>query len=826
MTEKAGPDPDVAGSSVRRRYKLGPAACCAALALVALAAPTASSPRAPASRHEAQGHPTRTLPVSLAAAVSVGMGASERGFWPARRGDALVTQSGEIQGSFTSAGASVRVAQGSVGLSLAAVQRAGNVEPVAAVAPTRATNRVTYRHGTISEFYRNGPYGLEQGFTLRHRPLVGIGSLVLALRVRGSLIPRQVGSQIFFTTRAGATALQYGQLAAVDADGRRLPAVMRVRGGTLQLRIDDNHARYPLRIDPFIQQGSKLTGSKETVSGKFGFSVALSADGNTALVGGFGDNNSVGAAWVFTRSGTTWTQQGEKLTAGGEVGAAEFGESVALSADGNTALIGGESDNGRQGAAWVFTRSGTTWTQQGEKLTGGGEVGVGSVGRSVALSADGNTALIGGFGDNDRVGAAWVFTRSGTTWTQQGEKLTAGGEVGAAEFGKSVALSADGNTALIAGYGDNNREGAVWAFTRSGTTWTQQGEKLTGGGEVGSAQFGESVALSADGNTALIGCFGDNEGRGAAWVFTRSGATWTQQGEKLTGSDENGAATFGVSTALSGDGNTALIGGLSDNNGLGAAWVFTRSGTTWTQQGEKLTGGGEVGAGRFGLSVALSSDGNTALIGGLNDNNEVGAAWVFEYPHTPPTPVTESASTVTQTSATLNATVNPNYGEVSNCHFEYGTSEAYGSTAPCTPSPGSGGSPVAVSSPLGTLTANTTYHFRIVATNASGTTVGADLTFTTKSQEAPAVVTEPAFSITQTAATLNATVNPERRESERLPLRIRNLRSLRIDRSVLLAAGIRVKRGRGVRRAWKPKRQHDLPLQDRRDKLERHRRRC
>ena len=130
---------------------------------------------------------------------------------------------------------------------------------------------------------------------------------------------------------------------------------------------------------------------------------------------------------------------------------------------------------------------------------------------------------------------------------------------------------------------------------------------------------------------------------------------------------------------------------------MGAAWVFTRSGATWTQQGEKLTGGGEVGAGHFGLSVALSSDGNTALIGGFNDNNEVGAAWVFEYPHTPPVPVTESASTVTQTSATLNATVNPNNGEVTDCHFEYGTSEAYGSSAPCTPSPGSGGSPVAVS---------------------------------------------------------------------------------------------------------------------------------
>ena len=135
-----------------------------------------------------------------------------------------------------------------------------------------------------------------------------------------------------------------------------------------------------------------------------------------------------GAAWVFTRSGSTWTQQGEKLTGSGESGNGEFGDSVALSSEGNTALIGGRGDNGDLGAAWVFTRSGSSWTQQGEKLTGGGESGKGEFGVSVALSSDGNTALIGGSGDNSDHGAAWVFTRSGSTWTQQGEKLTGGGE--------------------------------------------------------------------------------------------------------------------------------------------------------------------------------------------------------------------------------------------------------------------------------------------------------------------------------------------------------------------------------------------------------------
>jgi hypothetical protein len=277
----------------------------------------------------------------------------------------------------------------------------------------------------------------------------------------------------------------------------------------------------------------------------------------------------------------------------------------------------------------VFTRSGSTWTQQGPKLTGtraGAPNGNGAAfGSSVALSADGNTALIGGPSDHGGAGAAWVFTRSGSTWTQQGPKLTGA----PANFGDCVALSADGNTALIGGPEDGN-DGAAWVFTRSGSTWTQQGSKLTGTRVPVNALFGSSVALSADGNTALIGGpygYEGNHDVGVVWVFTRSGSTWTQQGSKRESAraSEDGGSLFGFGVALSADGNTALIGGPDDGNG-GAAWVFTRSRSTWTQQRSKLT---STGATVFGESVALSADGNTALIGGDGDNDAVGAAWVF-----------------------------------------------------------------------------------------------------------------------------------------------------------------------------------------------------
>jgi len=126
-------------------------------------------------------------------------------------------------------------------------------------------------------------------------------------------------------------------------------------------------------------------------------------------MGGPGDSASVGAAWVFTRSGGVWTQQGAKLVASDAVGQAAQGRSVALSADGNTAIVGGGGDSGAAGAAWVFTRSGGAWTQQGAKLVGTGAAGNANQGFSVALSADGDTAIVGGWADSGGLGAAWVI---------------------------------------------------------------------------------------------------------------------------------------------------------------------------------------------------------------------------------------------------------------------------------------------------------------------------------------------------------------------------------------------------------------------------------
>ncbi|HWO17840.1 MAG TPA: hypothetical protein VNO30_03665, partial [Kofleriaceae bacterium] len=284
-------------------------------------------------------------------------------------------------------------------------------------------------------------------------------------------------------------------------------------------------------------------------------------------------------------------------------------------------------------------------------------------------------------------GAVYVFTRSGTTWSQQAYVNEPANEVD--YFGYSVALSADGSTLAVGAYledsaatgiGGNQADnsavnaGAVYVFTRSGTTWSQQAyvkASNTGGNDY----FGYKVALSADGSTLAVGAYGeasaatdiggdqaDNSAgaSGAVYVFTRSSTTWSQQAY-VKASNTGGGDEFGTSVALSADGATLAVGahyedssatGIGGNQAdnsagaSGAVYVFTRSGTTWSQQTyvkAPNTGGGDY----FGTSVALSADGaplavgaryedsSATGIGGDQANNsagEAGAVYVYPLP--------------------------------------------------------------------------------------------------------------------------------------------------------------------------------------------------
>jgi uncharacterized protein (TIGR03437 family) len=313
--------------------------------------------------------------------------------------------------------------------------------------------------------------------------------------------------------------------------------------------------------------------------------------------------------------------QGPELTGTGAIttinGGALQGNAVALSADGNTALVGGDNDNNSVGAVWVFNRSSGVWSQQ-QKLTTTDSVQ--EFGMSVALSGDGNTALVG---SNSQANAVWVYTRTSGAW-EQPQKLRPTGIAGAAQIGYSVALSQDGNTALIGDPADASGAGAAWVFVRTDGMWSQQGSKLVGAGATGLATQGYSVALSADGNTAISGGPADGfiggTSIGAAWVFTRRNGSW-DQGTKLVGNTTAGVRQ-GLAVAVSGDGNTALVGGPY---GVGGAWVFVRSSSGWSQQAGPLAGANADKFSGDGMSLGLNADGNVAVIGGPGANG----AWLF-----------------------------------------------------------------------------------------------------------------------------------------------------------------------------------------------------
>lgn len=385
--------------------------------------------------------------------------------------------------------------------------------------------------------------------------------------------------------------------------------------------------------NPMLQLGPKLTASGELGAGAFGSSVAVARDGKTAVVGAPADNAGLGAAFVFTRTHSTWTQQGE-LTGAGESGKGKFGASVAISTNGAEVLVGAPKDEVGKGAAWAFSRSGTSWTPLGTKLAGSAEEG--EYGSAVALSASGKTAIVGEPGNE--LGAAWVLKRTSSSFVTPGQELIGGPFESGCKcgvfFGKSIALSANGRTALIGGPANPAAEetgmerGTAWVFVRTGSKWTQQGGRLLSGA-------GAGVALSADGDTALL-----NEHGYESFLYTRSGSTWSFS-TTLEGGERNlGCAclpSVPASVALSAAGDVALIGYSLDGQefpkgGTGAAWTFARSGESWSQVGPKLLPSEEVGFGEFGSAAGLSGDGLRALIGGFKDDAGVGAAWYFASP--------------------------------------------------------------------------------------------------------------------------------------------------------------------------------------------------
>jgi Concanavalin A-like lectin/glucanases superfamily len=548
----------------------------------------------------------------------------------------LTAAGGGLSTTFSARGPVVRAHGASLGLTLVGI----GARAVGRTAPQAAGTRVLYRWPGVLEWYRNGPLGLEQGFTLA-RPAGAEGPTTrIAMRLGGQLQARLFGGQLELSSRSGQrpVMLRYGGLSATDAHGRVLASRIELRGRTVVLAVRTRGASFPVRIDPFVQSGNKIAVGINTRG--IVPSVSLSSDGTRALLGipdrftGGLSSAATGEAFIMQRSDNGWSQTAALIPSGKftQADVPGFGSSVALSGNGGVAVIGGPKDSGNTGAVWIFVlHSNKQWAQQGPKRTVTGETGAGQLGSSVAVSADGGTFVATAPQDNSAAGAAWVFTRTAGVWAQQGGAITPVGQTGAAQFGNSVALTADGNTALVGADQNASGAGAAWVFTRSGSTWTQ-GPELTSVSHGGSpGNFGASVSLSADGSRALIGepCYG----RGAAWVLSNSGSSWSRTAELVI--DNSTPCLFGSAVALSGDGTVAMVGTPRYNGSDGAMWAFHNlNGNSWQQMGPPSAPGNNISTGaQFGAEVTLSSDGTRSLVTAPADDLGQGSkasVWEFD----------------------------------------------------------------------------------------------------------------------------------------------------------------------------------------------------
>ena len=277
--------------------------------------------------------------------------------------------------------------------------------------------RMEYKRGSsLSEWYINTPWGLEQGFTVNNKPSTPkdlASSLILELTLSGSLQPALQGNTMLLSDSTGRTRIRYTGLYAFDAEGRTLPSHLALIGDNLRIMVDDSAASYPITIDPWVQK-AKLTASDGEEWDWFGTSVAISGD--TVVVGAdddvIGTNTDQGSAYVFVRSGDTWTQTA-KLTASDGAADDSFGHSVAISGD--TVVVGADGDDNNKGSAYVFEKPAAGWANmtQTAKLTASDGEDYDHFGYSVAISGD--TVVVGApladGGGNCYKGSAYVFEK-------------------------------------------------------------------------------------------------------------------------------------------------------------------------------------------------------------------------------------------------------------------------------------------------------------------------------------------------------------------------------------------------------------------------------
>jgi len=373
----------------------------------------------------------------------------------------------------------------------------------------------------------------------------------------------------------------------------------------------------PATAQPPAQQ-QELQASDGMPLDLFGYTVSLTADGHTALVGAPG--RTVGAAYVFVQRGGKWTEQQELDSPAGSA-QDSYGWSVTLAGDGAAALVGAYSGNDLTGTVYSYVLKGGSYVLDGQITPPDGVPGD-AFGASVSLSGLGNVALIGAPDHNGFQGAAYLFVRGARSWTQQHEYQdpVAAGEA----YGYSVSEAADGLAGVVGAPFANGAEGAAYAFSEPGSSQqTLVGTAAT----PPTSLFGLSVSIDALADRILVGSPSANLGDGAAFVFDRGRNGWAQS-QELDESNPSGADLFGYSVALDYLGDAALIGAPERNGTAGSAFTFAGHGKLAQQR--ELTEPAAVQGDEYGYSVAVSALGSELLIGAPYRDNAQGAAWAAD----------------------------------------------------------------------------------------------------------------------------------------------------------------------------------------------------
>jgi len=581
-----------------------------------------------------------SLPAAAQSTISAALGRDLPNYRVRARGAVLEAKNAQhkLTADFTSTSIEVSTSNTTWKLVLRGYGRAGDMRPVDHRTPQARGNRVEYRRGALTEWYVNGPLGLEQGFTLSKHPSgadgtrglhAGTKPLILALSLSGDLTPAvdQSGLGLTLTGDKGQPELRYGGLSASDASGKQLRAWMEIQDGDLLLKVDDAGARYPIVVDPFVQL-AKLTPSGGVRLGFFGVSVAIS--GSTVAVG-MASTSLPGAVYLFVKPATGWTDmtQTAKLHASDGAGNDYLGYSVAIS--GNTIVAGAPNAYGYVGAAYVFVKPASGWTDMTEtaKLTPSDSHS--ALGSSVAIN--GNTIVVGATDPSNSppVGAVYVFVKPLTGWTNmsQSAKLTSSDGRAYDQFGYSVAI---GPNTVVAGA---NGRGKAYVFVEPSGGWADMTQTAWLAVPGGSAGFAISIA----GDTVATGnpyaTINSKYAQGAAYIFVKPANGWGNMSPTatLTASDRAAGDWLGYAVAISGGrvvtgAPFAAVG--SNATRQGAAYTFVRPPTGWKTTShfdEKVAASDGAKDDEFGWSVSTS--GNVLVVGAPGASSQHGAAYLF-----------------------------------------------------------------------------------------------------------------------------------------------------------------------------------------------------